>query len=110
MLRLALALCLGISTAAIAQEETKYFHTKQECAPVEVMIDVVRNYGEEPLFTGQSLTFSIEGQSFTGGSMFFVNQDTGTWTMLTMYRDGTACMSAVGTEFKPYVQGQVTNR
>jgi len=34
--------------------------------------------------------------------MFFVNQDTGTWSLMMLYGDGTACMTAIGTEFKPY--------
>lgn len=98
-------LALAVSAPVLAQENNKYFYTRQECAPAgEMMQSVVQKYGEQALFTGAGLTIGYEGEPFIGGSMFFVNQDTGTWSLLTLYGDGTACMTAVGTDFEPYVQ------
>ena len=34
--------------------------------------------------------------------MMFVNQDTGTWSLITLYPDGTGCMVATGRDFEPY--------
>ena len=93
-----------IPNFVLAQEDSrKYFYTRQECEPLgKIMQDIVNRWGETPLFTGEGLTFDYEGTPFTGGSMFMVNQDTGSWTLLTLYGDGTACVSAVGTQFEPY--------
>ena len=106
MLRLALAFVLGLTTFApyanSQETDKKYFMTRQECDPAIDMIEVLKKYDEKPLFTGLGMQFSYQGQPFTGGSMFFVNQDTGTWSLITLYADGTACMTAIGTEFQPY--------
>ena len=93
------------TTALFAQSlsDKKYFYTRQECAPAsEMMQTVVQKYGEQALFTGAGLAIGYEGEPFTGGSMFFVNQDSGTWSLLTLYGDGTACMTAAGTDFEPF--------
>jgi hypothetical protein len=94
---------LVLTTGAIAQELDQWFLTRQECGPLSEMMDTVSYYNETPLFMGTGMTFSLDGVPFVGGSMFFVNQDSGTWTLLTLYADGNACMTAVGTEFEPYV-------
>ena len=97
---------LVLAMPAIAQEsEDKYFYTRQQCGPAVTMIqDAVIGYNELALFSGTGLTFSVEGTPYEGGSMFFVNQDSGTWTLLTMYGDGTACITALGIDFEPYTQ------
>lgn len=105
MKHLVLGLTLACATAADAQENTKFFYTRQECAPVPEMVATTTGvYSELPLFSGTGVTFGIDSVPFQGGAMFFVNQDTGTWTLLTLYADGTACMTAVGTDFEPYVE------
>ena len=101
----ALALWYVLSpTLATAQDtQKKYFYTRQECDPAAtVMKNLVQGYGETALFTGQGIQFDYEGTPFTGGVMFMVNQDTGTWTLITLYGDGTACVTAVGNEFGPF--------
>ena len=104
MFRLALALLLGSTMLAHAQqEEIKYFYTKQDCYPLSTFMNtVVNNYKEQALFTGSGLTVGADGTPFNGGVMFFVNQDTGTWTLATLYTDGTACINGVGSDFEPY--------
>ena len=102
----ALPLALVLATTALFAQslsDKKYFYTRQECGtPSEMMQTVVQKYGELALFTGTGITIGYEGEPFTGGSMFFVNQDSGTWSMITLYGDGTACMTAVGTDFEPF--------
>ena len=109
MTRLLLACAVGISIlagTAFAQEEqqSKRFITTQACDPVLKMSDLVMNkYGEKPLFQGEGLQFAAQtGQPFKSAMMFFVNQDTGTWSLISLYEDGTACMVANGRKFEPY--------
>ena len=105
MLRLALAFVLGITIVfpSIAEETNKkYFYTRQECYPAMDFMELVISWGELALFTGTGITMSYEGDPFTGGSMFFVNQNSGTWTLGTAYADGTVCINGAGTDFEPY--------
>jgi len=104
MLRLALALCLGLTTGAIAQEEnTKWFYVQQECIPIdEFMASTVGRYGEQALFTGEGVTIGAEGETYTGGVMLLVNQSTGTWTLGTLYGNDYVCIQGAGTQFEPY--------
>jgi len=105
MFRLALAFCLGLTWtfSANAQSTEKFLYTRQGCDPFVEVIDVMTNkYGEQPLFVGEGLQFGMQGQTYTGGAMFLVNQVTGSWSLIHLYGDGTACVTAVGTQFEPY--------
>ena len=109
MSRLLLACAVSISllaTTAFAQEQnqSKRFITTQACDPVGKMSNLVINkYGEQPLFQGQGLQFAAPtGQPYTSAMMFFVNQDSGTWSLVSLYEEGTACMVANGRNFEPY--------
>jgi len=109
MSRLLLACAVSISllaTTAFAQEQNqgKRFITTQACDPVAKMSDVVMNkYGEQPLFQGEGIQFAAPtGQPYKSAMMFFVNQDSGTWSLVSLYEDGTACMVANGRTFEPY--------
>jgi len=105
MLRLALAFCLGLiwTLSVNAQSNEKFMYTRQGCDPFEKIMDVMSGkYGEEPLFIGKGLQFSVQGEPYTGGAMFLVNQNTGSWSLIHLYGDGTACVTAVGTDFEPY--------
>ncbi len=109
MTRLLLACAVGISIlagTAFAQEEqqSKRFITTQACDPVAKISDIVMNkYGETPLFRSEGLQFAAQtGQPFQSAMMMFVNQDTGTWSLVSLYPDGMACMVANGRKFEPY--------
>lgn len=109
MSRLLLACAVSISllaSTAFAQEQNqgKRFITTQACDPVVKMSDTVMNkYGEQPLFQGEGLQFAAtNGQPYRSSMMFFVNQDSGTWSLVSLYEDGTACMVANGRKFEPY--------
>ena len=94
---------LVTTVLAQAASDKKYFYTRQECEPAAtVMKNLVQGYGETALFTGETVQFDYEGTPFTGGAMFLVNQDKGTWTLISMYGDGTACVIAVGNKFEPF--------
>lgn len=105
MIRFSLFLLLSLASVASADqpENSKFLYTRQGCDPfVEVMGVMSGKYGEEPLFVGEGLQFGTRGQPYTGGAMFLVNQSTGTWSLIHLYADGTACVTAVGTGFTPY--------
>lgn len=100
MLKWLSAIAILITGAAQAQN-TKSFYTVQECGTPDVMFQVGVAYEEEILFFGTSMTFDTQGTPYVGSMMFAVNQDTGTWTMYTVYGDGTVCLTALGSNFEP---------
>ena len=106
MFRLALAFVLGLLAFVPhtnAQQSEKFLFTRQGCDPFAKVIDIISGkYGEEPLFVGEGLQFGMQGQTYTGGAMLLVNQNTGSWSLIHLYGDGTACVTAVGTNFEPY--------
>ena len=107
LINLAFILCLTAPIVSAQDQQAKTFYTKQPCAPFAEMLKTPAKYGESMLFTGTGLQFGMQGnQPFTGGMFFFTNQDTGTWTMISVYGDGMACMVANGREFAPYTGKQ----
>lgn len=107
--RLAFILCgLVYASLASAQEsQDKLLMTQAPCAPFPEMAQLAEQHGEEPLFMGEGLTFQAgTGQSWRGGMVFTVNQNTGTWTMFQVFGDGMTCMLMNGGKFKPYFGGQ----
>jgi hypothetical protein len=91
------------ASTALAQQQPKVFITQQPCDAFDEMFTTLGNYEEQLLFTGEVMQFAApSGQPYTSGMFFFVNQDTGTWSLLSLYGDGTACMIANGSNFKPY--------
>ena len=107
LINLAFILCLTAPIVSAQDQQPKTFVTKQPCADWETMLKTPAKYKEEMLFTGTGLQFSaVTGQPYTGGMFFFTNQDTGTWTMISVYGDGMACMVANGKEFAPYAGKQ----
>ena len=85
------------------QNTAKTFITKQPCDVLPKMMDIIKGYKEDLLFMGEGMSFAAQsGQGFMGGMMFFTNQDTGTWSMLQLYGDGTACLVINGRGFAPY--------
>jgi hypothetical protein len=94
-------LALFLATAAQAQDSVPFF-TTQICKPALLMFEDIDQFGETPLFTGAGVTFTLDSQPVVGGMMLFVNQDTGTWSLVSFYDDGMSCLVTVGREFEPY--------
>jgi hypothetical protein len=109
-----ISLALLLPTIALAQEtpnrSAKTFYGTQACDDVMSMTNtVVGKYGEQPLFKGMGIQFSAaDGKGYAGSMMMFVNQDTGSWSLITLYGDGTGCMVASGKEFEPYGGPRIT--
>ena len=107
MLRSILAFAIWISLlapAALAQEQ-KQFIVSQPCDNVlSITEKIMSEYGEEPLLTAKGNQLSArDGNWYSSSMMYFVNQDSGTWSLVSLYPDGTACMVAAGTDFEPYI-------
>ena len=108
-LLLAFAVCISVfATTALAQDkepqgERLTVFTRAPCDPLPKMINTIAKYKEEILFVGDGMTFAAQsGQPLVGNMMFLVNQETGTWSMLQIFKDGLACMVINGKKFEPY--------
>lgn len=103
---LTFALCL-LTTTLTAQAQTQQnnlmFFTRAPCDPVDKMIAVLEDYGEELLFSGDYMTFDARtGQPMRGGLFVYVNQDTGTFSTMQVFADGMACLIGNGRNFSPF--------
>jgi hypothetical protein len=106
MLRYGLAFILCLIAPIVSAQQTqqeKRFFAMQSCDDPITMTDIVMNkYGEQPLFRGQGMQFNINGQMYTSDMMYFVNQETGSWSLVALFKDGVACMITNGRAFEPY--------
>jgi hypothetical protein len=107
MFRLALAFVLGLNIVSFANAQDaskdKMFFVTQFCGPWEDVMDTPKKYKEGMLFSGTGVQFSTtNGQMFQGGMFFFVNQETGSYSIINVYADGMACMVQTGKDFAPY--------
>ena len=106
---LTVLILLLVANSSLAQEsktpegEKPTIFTRAPCDPLPNMIETIAKYKEDLLFIGDGMTFSAQtGRPNNGGMMFFVNQDTGTWSMLQLFADGMSCMIMNGKRFEPY--------
>jgi len=107
---LGIALALVVTPFTAGAQETppqsptaKQFIAVQACDDVIKIMDTIAKYRENPLFQSQTITQSANsGEWYEGKSMMFVNWETSTYSFVTLYPDGTACMQAIGREFRPY--------
>ena len=105
MLRSISAFAIWISLLApTAHAQEKQFIASQPCDNVLSMSETIMNkYGEQPLFVAEGNQLSArDGNWYASSMMYFVNQDSGTWSLVSLYPDGTGCMVAAGTKFEPY--------
>jgi hypothetical protein len=82
--------------------EPFYFYNQQICSTIQIALQNAEDYGETVLFTGVGIQYTLDGSPISNDAFLFVNQDTGTWALITMYPDGSACLSTVGYGFEPY--------
>ena len=75
----------------------------QDCGPVkQITQNTVVNWGEKPLIRAQGVQWGPKGDKYEIAMMYFVNQSTGTWSLIALYPDSIACVIAAGTKFTPY--------
>jgi len=106
MLKLILAFIVGLTFVSFVnaqQQENKLFFTTQFCGPWEDVMSTPKSYDETLLFTGTGRQLSSQDQEwYQGGMFFFVNQNTGSYSIIIVYGDGIACMTQPGNNFQPY--------
>ena len=99
----ALLCVVGLASPSLARE--KSFNTVQTCGDVVAFTELAMiKYDEKPLFSSSGIQMHPNGNAYRSEMMYFVNQDTGTWSFISLYPDGTACLVANGRDFKPYVE------
>jgi len=106
MFRVAATLALIFAAnQTLAQETSKQFIVSQPCEHVQLMTNMILfKYNELPLFSSTGNQMSArDGNWYPSDMMYFVNQDTGTWSLVSLYEDETACLVASGTDFQPFV-------
>ena len=102
MKTLVTSLFLLFYTGAYAQEPTKFFLTRHPCGPWKDAANQLSKYNEHILFTGTAIQFDEKNVSYISKVLFQVNQETGSWSLVSIYGDGNACIVASGQEFSPY--------
>ena len=86
-----------------AHAASKKMIAVQECDHVKALTQrVVVNWGEKPLIQSQGIQFGPDNSKYESSMMYFVNQSTGTWSLLALYPQNMACVIAAGTKFTPY--------
>lgn len=86
----------------LAAQDFKSFQAKQLCGPWQQVAKRLKKYDEDILFTADGQQIGLENKSFKSGMIFQVNQETSTWSLVSIYGDGTACVVATGNAFQPY--------
>lgn len=99
--------CVLASTSFVyAQEidEQKFdIITKQQCGPSMIMFWEAMDLGEQPLFQGRTVIFTINDVPVVGEMLFTVNQDTGYWSLFAVFEDDTVCLVSFGNAFAPVI-------
>lgn len=93
----------GVFAQEQEQDVTKFFGVTQVCAPFDIAFGTATDKGETLLFRGTAGQLAtMDGKLYSSGMFFFVNQQTGNWSMIGVYGDGSACLIANGVGFEPY--------
>lgn len=106
-----LLLLLGLlGSPAVAQETQtptySILYTSHVCDTYENIVGWIEGeFKEEILFRGVG-TATYEDQTsygeLDGVMQYFVNQDTGTWSMVYVFEINKVCIMASGINFQPY--------
>ena len=103
--KLAFIICGLVYTTVAAAQEGKLLPLQAQCATIPEMMQTLDRYKETPLFIGQGMTFGFgSGQPYRGGMLFYVNQDTGSWSILQVFGDDVACLIFNGGDFMPWYE------
>ena len=103
MLKKLVLLITILHTPVLAQSQKEPFISLQPCATYMEMAQQTSNHGETALFRGEALQiYAPTGQGHESQILFQVNQETGSWTLIALWPNDTACMIINGTKFEPY--------
>ena len=86
-----------ILAAALAAFFAVPAFAQSNCGPFTVVIATLQErYGEEIVARGTS----ADSQGRQMVTMVYANTETGSWTVVQIYTDGTACVRAAGDNFE----------
>ena len=72
-----------------------------QCGPVSALIDMVKEYGEEPAMSAEGLAMGLNGRGLNVTIVLGANPKTGTWTLIEVQKDiGLACVLGSGSGYK----------
>lgn len=102
------AICCTVVLTKTATAEAYLYPESIPCIDYVSSQQWLSEYGETVLFQGMAYQQWIQPSTDTYGVSqylmeFATNQDTGTWSIVQVYQDGTSCLMATGTAFTPYV-------
>lgn len=96
-----------LAAPLFAQENIPPFQAMQPCDTLNNMASLAQKHGEEVLFNGQILNIHASGPTMVTEFVFSVNQDSGSWSLVSLWPNGWACLVANGKKFTPYSQKKV---
>lgn len=100
-LLLAFLLLFSVQTAWAQDSNDKVLNTIQPCGDALSLFEMATRQGEKLLFSANGITLLPTTQTVNHGAFFFVNQDTGNWTLINVFGDGTGCLGGAGKSFSP---------
>lgn len=99
---------LFLLSASAVSAQNYLYPAEMPCISYENSIEFSNDYGETVLFRGVGYQdwFNIESQEYGMSPYileFRVNQDSGSYSIVQVYADGTSCLMGTGTDFEPHV-------
>lgn len=80
-----------------------------QCGPFTSLIDMVKEYGEEPALSADGLAMGLDGRATPVTIVLGANVQTGTWTLVEVQKDSDqACVLGSGTGYKLHQQSTAT--
>lgn len=103
-----LASLLICTWGSVVHAEPVILNKAIACSPKEEIKTYIESYDLKLLFLGTSydeITSPSTRQynAFELTSTFWVNQDTGNWSFISISVDGVACLISFGENFSPYI-------
>lgn len=106
MKKLFAVLCLGLAASSVLaqrQPKVEILRFEATCGSAQTMTSVLREFGEKPTLTLVS-NREINGDIVAFPSMFFVNFETKTWTLVEQVTKTKFCVTATGEDITPYTK------
>ena len=76
------------------------------CLSRPKIIEMIKGYEEEPIFTMSSIRKGKNNETISFESILFVNVKTGSWTLVEEHGEKGYCITALGTDMK-FVKKQI---
>ena len=104
MKNLIVSILLCFATPLFSQESSaKILTMGVPCDKTQNVFNILQEGKEGLLFSGGGLIAeSTTRQVYPTATMVFVNQETGNWSVIASFGDGTSCLIMPGKNFTPY--------